>query len=439
MKYGIPILLVVAMLGACTHAPLKAFPDNSTQFDRTQVSSDIAAMDSLRDIVLTVANPISPPAPHAASNLLGYATSGDYRSGQRAMSTLAELKKHYGLREIVGWPIKPLGLYCAVLRPAPGMDRDALLRALARDDRVRLAEPLRNYAVHAQQPGDMHYNDPYVRLQRGFTEIDAALAQRISQGKGVGIALVDTGVDVTHPDLIGRIGDVHNMVGNNATAFNNDRHGTQVAGVIAADGGNRLGIVGVAPKATLSVYKACWYPADTSIDARCNTFTLAKALSALIGTNIRIINLSLGGPADPLLEQLLTVLLSEDRIVVAAMPPDGRIEGFPAATPGVIVVRSAQASEAPAGVLNAPGKDILTTQPNGRYDFASGSSLAAAHVSGIAALLLSLSPDLDVHAVQGILRRSSTTSDGNHQVNAASAIAALTGTRKTNMVERNSP
>jgi subtilisin family serine protease len=125
--------------------------------------------------------------------------------------------------------------------------------------------------------------------------------------------------------------------------------------------------------------------------------------------------------------------LRQDRVVVAAMPPNGRIEGFPAATPGVIVVRSAQALEAPAGVMNAPGEDILTTQPDGRYDFASGSSLAAAHVSGIAALLLSLSPDLDAYAVQRILRQSSTISGGNRLVNAAAAVAALPDARTADM------
>src|SRR3546814_16438965 len=121
-----------------------------------------------------------------------------------------------------------------------------------------------------------------------------------------------------------------------------------------AVGNNRLGIGGVAPEATLSVYTACWYPAGKGT-ARCNTFTLAKALAALIDTNARIINLSLGGPADPLLEQLLDALLQQDRIVVVALPPAGRIDGFPAATPGVIVVRSAHASAGQTGVMAAPG------------------------------------------------------------------------------------
>lgn len=422
MKPGIPLLLAAAaILCGCAHAPRGVVADGRA--DAMEMTGEVAAIDGQRDIVLAVANPIAPVS-RAGSNVLGYGAVDEYRNGQRAMSTLGELKRRYGLREIVGWPIKPLGLYCAVLRPAPGADREALLKALAGDARVRIAERLQEYEVYGQPSAGPRYDDPYVRLQRGFAEIDAARAQRSSQGRGVDVALVDTGVDIAHPDLKGRIRGAYNMVDDDATTFNRDRHGTEIAGVIAAAGGNKLGIVGIAPQSKLSVYKACWHPPGANV-ARCNTFTLAKALAALVDSDIRIVNLSLGGPRDLLLEQLLAALLRQDRIVVAAMPPNGRVEGFPAATPGVIVVRSAQAREAPPGVVTAPGDDILTTQPNGRYDFASGSSLAAAHVSGIAALLLSLSPDLDAGEVRAILQRSSATPGGNRLVNAAAAVAAL--------------
>jgi subtilisin family serine protease len=342
------------------------------------------------------------------------------------------LKQSYGLREVAGWPIKALDLYCVVLETPPGVTREAVLAALAKDKRVRLAQPLQDYSVYADNAQPPHpYNDPYTNLQRGFVETDAALAHDVTQGNGVHIAVVDTGVDMTHADLKGSIGETHNLVDDDASAFNHDGHGTDVAGIIAAVGDNHQGMVGMAPKSVLSIYKACWYPPAAHAVASCNSFTLAKALAAIIDTDTRVVNLSLGGPADPLLNMLLGRLLSEGRIVIAAMPPDGNVGGFPDNAPGVIVVRVSGASTAPPGVLSAPGSDILTTQPGGGYNFISGSSMAAAHVSGIAALLLSLAPRLDARTVHDLLLKSSKVSNGMLQVNAASAVAALGKTLKT--------
>ena len=428
MKYGVLVLAAAMALSACARlrpmVPV-AGPGRSR-------ASSVSSMDSQRDIVLAVANPLAPPAMHAGSSLLGYVPSGIYGVGQRAASTLAALKKAYGWHEVTGWPIKTLDLYCVVLTPPPGMARDTLLKALAKDTRVRLAQPLQDYSVYADGPRQdaRRYNDPYADLQRGFVETDAALAHNLSQGNGVDVAIVDTGVDMTHPDLQGRIHDTRNLVDENSAAFDRDNHGTEVAGIIAADANNHQGIVGMAPKAILSVYKACWYPPVPNAGARCNTFTLAKALAAIFDTDTRIINLSLGGPADPLLNQLLARLLDQGRIVITAMPPDGNLGGFPDSTPGVIVVRTSNASRAPPGVLNAPGTDILTTQPGGGYDFSSGSSMAAAHVSGIVALLLSMAPRLDARSVHDLLLQTSLVSDGTLQVNAASAVTRLRSEEK---------
>ncbi|GLQ47156.1 serine protease [Dyella lipolytica] len=428
------LVAVAALLSACAHSPSLASQDPPTSTGGAS-ATDVSTMDSQRDIVLAVANPIDPPTTHAGSSLLGYASPALYGAGQRAVSELAALKQQYGLHEVTGWPIKALKLYCVVLEPPPGVERDTLLKALAKDDRVQLAQPLQDYAVYAaaDRSADAHrYNDPYVNLQRGFVETDAALAHNTSQGVGVHIAIVDTGVDVTHPDLQGRIGDTHNEVDGDVSSFNHDSHGTEVAGIIAADADNHQGIVGMAPKSVVSLYKACWYPQAAHSGARCNSFTLAKALAAIIDTNARIINLSLGGPPDPLLGKLLDQLLSQGRIVIAALPPDGSRGGFPDNAPGVIAVRVSSASTAPPGVLSAPGTDILTTQPGGGYDFTSGSSMAAAHVSGIAALLLSLAPKLDARTVHDLLLRSSKVSNGVLQVNAASAVTALRSARQAN-------
>jgi subtilisin family serine protease len=431
MKYRFFILVAtVAMLSACaTSRPIVSGNDRAS-LGHTP-AANVAAMSSQRDIVLTVANPLEPTAMHAGSSLLGYTPSRYYGAGQRAATTLAALKKSYNLREVTGWPIKALDAYCIVVETPAGVDRDALLKKLARDDRVQLAQPLHDYSVYAERSSAARQdNDPYANLQRGFVETDAALAHNYSQGNGVHVAIVDTGVDTMHPDLKGRIRDLHNMVDDDAAAFNHDSHGTEVAGVIAADGDNHRGIVGMAPEAILSIYKACWYAPAPDAGARCNSFTLAKALAAIIDTDARIINLSLGGPADPLLNKLLVKILEQGRIVVAALPPDGNLDGFPVDAPGVIIVRMSDNSAVLPGVLNAPGKDILTTQPDGGYDFTSGSSMAAPHVSGIAALLLSLAPELDARTVHTLLLRSSKVSNGTLQVNAASAVTALRRTQK---------
>jgi len=410
------------MLSACASAPAASLGQRAS----TPAASAAASMDSRRDIVLAVANPLDPPGTHAGSSLVGYVPPGHYGAGQRAVSQLDDLKQHYGLREVVGWPIKALGLFCIVVEPPAGADRDALLQDLAKDGRVKLAQPLQNYEVYADPPqqGAHKYNDPYADLQRGFVETDAAVAHEASQGGGVHVAIVDTGADLTHPDLKGRIADTHNAVDDDQAAFDGDAHGTEVAGIIAAMGDNHQGIVGMAPKAQLSVYKACWY-ADRNAGARCNSFTLAKALAGVLDTDARVVNLSLGGPADPLLGKLLDELLRQKRIVVAARPPDGDANGFPDNSPGVIVVRSSASTPAPPGVVSAPGSDILTTQPNGGYDFTSGSSMAAAHVTGIVALLLSIAPDLDADSIRKLLLLDSARPDGLHQVNAAVAVQAL--------------
>jgi subtilisin family serine protease len=427
MKVGAWLLLLaVTLLSACTPARPSSSPGVAVDPASSAGGDHVAGMNSERDIVLAVANPQEPPPTHAGSSMLGYAPAGNYGPGQRAISMLQDMRRDYGWHEVTGWPIKALSLYCIVLEPPPGMTREDLLASLAKDHRVALAQPLQDYAVYsAQNDGAHKYNDPYADLQRGFVETDAALAHSASQGERVHIAIVDTGIDTAHPDLQGRIHDASNEVDNDAPAFSRDPHGTEVAGIIGAIGDNHVGIVGIAPKAIISVYKACWYPTTVQAGARCNTFTLAKALAAILDTDARVINLSLGGPADPLLDRLLTQLLDQRRIVVAALPPHGGTHGFPDSAPGVLVVRVSDATPAPPDVLSAPGTDILTTQPGGGYDFTSGSSMAAAHVSGIVALLLALSPNLDARTVHDLLLSSSKNVAGVRQVDAAAAVAAL--------------
>ncbi|HZR36484.1 MAG TPA: S8 family serine peptidase [Nevskia sp.] len=379
-----------------------------------------AAAPRMRDgaarlIVLTVANPAQAVALHAGSSLRGYDGMPLYAEGESARANLAALERDYGLREIAGWPIQPLQVQCVVLEMAEGGSREDLLARLGRDPRVSLAQPLQNFGTLGAG-----YNDPYFGLQRGFAQIDAADAQQWSRGDGVRVAVIDTGLDTAHPDLQGRIQARRNFVDDDARQFDADRHGTEVAGIIAADANNREGIVGVAPGVRILALKACWQLQPLADGAQCNSFTLAQALTIAIDSGARVINLSLGGPADPLLRQLVEYAGRRGVVVVGAVPPDGRTDGFPVGVPGVIAVDTAERPVAAGGALHAPGRQVLTLTPGGHYDFVSGSSLAAAHVSGAVALLLALEPRLDAAAVQNLLLRT-----GNGSINVCAAVAAL--------------
>src|SRR3546814_17416941 len=100
---------MAAMLGACAHAPSKSIADDQARFEGTVLAGNVAAIDAQRDIVLAVANQIIAPASHAGSNILGYGSPAQYRNGQRAMSTLADLEQPHGLRETVRSEERRLG------------------------------------------------------------------------------------------------------------------------------------------------------------------------------------------------------------------------------------------------------------------------------------------------------------------------------------------
>jgi len=422
-------LIIMLLLCGCASPPA-ALP--------ASVADEVAMREHPeRLIILAVANPKERLPSQAGSTLAGYSVTQRYATGTTARETMEALKKAYGLKEIAAWPITALRLHCVVLEIAPGAVRDELLAALGKDSRVELAQPLQSFSgltggnersseKSNEKSGESHYNDPYAALQHGFVEVRAAQAHQVSRGQGVGIALIDTGVDTSHPDLQGRIATTRNFVDRDDAQFSRDRHGTEVAGIIAAVANNGLGIVGIAPEARLSIYKACWArSAAEGGGARCNSFTLAQALIASLDDGSRIINLSLGGPPDELLGRLVGHAVKKGRIVIGAVPPDGSLAGFPVGVPGVIAVDTSGGAAGRSGVLQAPGRDILTLEPGGYYDFSSGSSLAAAHVSAVAALLLYAQPELDASAVHALLERSHIAAADGGSIDACAALAGL--------------
>ena len=403
------LALLVALVAGCAADPV--LPPSATL--------PVAARAEPGDyLVVTIRNTVVPAPVRAASTPRGYDAVGPYIAGGEARAAGRGLAADYGLVEVSSWPIALLGVHCLVYGIPGGADRGALAAALQRDRRVESVQPLQAFNTESAA-----YNDPYAGLQQNVAQMAISEAQAFSRGAGVRVAVIDTGADVGHPDLRPHAATGRNFVDTDAAGFRADQHGTAVAGVIGAVPNNGVGIVGIAPDVELLVYKACWRATSGGVAAVCNTFTLAQALSAAIEARADIINLSLAGPGDPLLSRLVRRALAAGAIVVGAMPRDGRRSGFPVGIDGVIAADTLEAGHAAAGVVLAPGRDVLSLAPDGHYDFFSGSSLAAAEVSGVIALLRSERPRLTGRDAAALLDASAAGRSTGP--NACAALAAL--------------
>ncbi len=299
------------------------------------------------------------------------------------------LAQAYEAELVVAWTLRSLDAPCIILEPRSGRSLEAVVASLSADHRVQWAQPVQYFSLLTE------YNDPHYHLQHGAHALDLGQAHAHATGRDVTVAIVDTGVDVAHPDLRDRVAGAQSLLERDRGGFTGDVHGTAVAGVIAAQANNEVGIVGVAPDARLLALTACW-PVGDAGGAACNSYTLAGALDAAIHRRAEVINLSLTGPRDRLVETLILEAVARGTTVVAAADEGSADGGFPASLPAVLGVGAAGAGEAEpvaaAGRVLAPGEDILTTVPRGAYDFLSGSSLAAAHASGVVALLVQCRP-----------------------------------------------
>jgi subtilisin family serine protease len=361
-----------------------------------------------------------------------------------------------------------------------GTDLEARLAALRADPSVELAEADRKVSVRLT-PDDPYFSSagtwgqPYDDLY-GVKTIGSASAWDSSRGAGVVVAVVDTGVDYNHADLAsniwtnageiagnrldddgnGFVDDVRgwDFVGANAAfpapdndPMDVDGHGTHVSGTIAATGNNRVGVVGVAFESRVMAVRGL-------DDQGSGSFSdLANGLVYATNNGAHVINASWGGPGESwAIADAVAYAHSQGVVVVAAAGNDNAdARGYtPAGLARVITVAATNADDVKAAFSNhgpkidvaAPGVDILSLRAAGAdlggvvgtdYARASGTSMAAPHVCGLAALILAQHPTYTNEQVRQVLRSSALDvgtpgqdrNFGHGRIDASSAMALL--------------
>jgi thermitase len=293
--------------------------------------------------------------------------------------------------------LAPLG--ASVLRLNRATDAESVRDLLLALPGVRYVE--RNYLVFT-------CNDPLSSQQWGLTRIQAAQAWAIATPqRTVYLAIIDTGVDATHPDLAQRVrrysnGTVYgyNTQLNNANTHDFHGHGTHCAGIAAAHTGNGVGIAGVASTAPVQIM-----PVKVLNDQGIGTMTdVARGIIWAADNGAHVLSLSLGGNAGTQqLADAVNYAWNRGCVVVAAAGNNGSNAPFyPAAYENALAVAASDPNDRLTDFsqygtwvdIAAPGSSILSTVPGNRYEAWSGTSMACPHVAGAAALIWSCVPSL---------------------------------------------
>lgn len=325
-----------------------------------------------------------------------------------------------------------------VIRPLQADGVEATLAALRADPNVEFAEL--NYLFRAAATSDPLSTEQWaneeVAAGWGWAK-GASLLGSIDQAAPVTVAVVDTGVDTAHADLVGRLLPGQNVITGapDPTDVNDDAtdgHGTHIAGLIAAATENGVGIAGLAGPFPVSVLPIKALDAD----GFGSMLDIAAGIRAAADQGASVINLSFGSrlPDYPI-TLAEAVKYAQDRgalVVAAAGNEGGKVAGYyPASLPGVVAVAATGRDHRPAVFTNkadvkAPGVDVLSTLPGDQYGALSGTSVSAAVVSGVAAVLRSVFPAKSSTEVTEALKKGHAPyTDRNTQYKVLSMTLAL--------------
>ena len=401
-------------------APAKTSQTTATPKKRTEY----------REVALPVARPsqfggrpVSFDAPYDPQSLIVV-----YRPGPDTAHTLTQ---RYGL-ELLEERALALGtLIIARYRIPEGMTVKDLVMALKGDPAIVSVQPHYIYRISQSgaAPADMR------ALQYAPARLNALIAREAGDGAGITIGLIDTGVDRTQP-VLAEAGIESFDVMDGVPVSNRD-HGTALAGLMVAGSG----LDGIAPGARVVSVRAFDSGADGSVIS--GSYEIAAGIDIAVENGADVLNLSFAGPRDPLVMSMLDAAAEQGVILVAAAGNGGpeAAPAYPGAHRSAIAVTATDARDAVFAGANrgyyiavaAPGVDVLSPLPEGRFELQSGTSVATAHVSALVALMLEQNANLTRDAVVEILERSAhdlgaaghDESYGAGLADAAAAVAAV--------------
>jgi thermitase len=288
----------------------------------------------------------------------------------------------------------------------PEGEMQAAMEYLQNQPGVLAVEP--NYIATAQETIP---NDPDWGVQYGLNNIGALQGWEYSTGTSwVTIAIIDTGVDRTHPDLILKTQAGYNVLSPGDAPLDDNGHGTHVAGIAAAASNNGIGIAGVSWGAQIMPVKVL------NASASGTYADVASGIIWAVANGAQVINLSLGGSAySAILESAVDYAYNRGVVLVAA---SGNAGGssilYPARYTQVIAVGATDSNNQRGAFSNfgngmelvAPGVSIYSTELGGGYSYRSGTSMAAPFVSGLAAILIGMSGNYDAGLVREQMNNS---------------------------------
>jgi hypothetical protein len=338
----------------------------------------------------------------------------------------------YGLQLLSRDTLDLIGQRLVRYRIPDGRPVATLLALLATEPRVAAPQP--NF-IYRQQSDPSR---PWLKsAQYGLEKIAAPAAHALAHGRGVLVGVIDSAVDGNHVDLAGALAGTFDAIGEPLAA---DLHGTGIAGIIAGRGT----IEGIAPEARLLAARA-FVPGSGRRQGRTTTQVLLKSFDWCAREGARVLNLSFAGPQDPLARQSVQAAAARGIVMVAAAGNGGPSAppAYPGAYDEVIAVTAIDTQDRlyPAAnrgtyvAIAAPGVDVLVAAPGNGHDMQSGTSFAAAFVSGVAALMIERNPDLKPDALKALVMRTATElggpgRDAEFGAGRVNALASVEGSKK---------